>query len=167
METAPSPALLSVKEAGNRLGVGRTRAYELVKAGELPVVEFGGRLRVPVAALDEHMERLEKRAVVACSLSRQKQTESRLLDAWGRRELRMRPPWQAAWNQMLPHLSEYEQTVLSLAYGLDDGHPLSAAEVGGAVGISAERARQLITKGQRKLVGMAAAPPTSANAFAS
>ncbi|MBI4345925.1 MAG: excisionase family DNA-binding protein [Elusimicrobia bacterium] len=51
------PLLISVEEAGKRLGVGRTFAYELVASGELPSVKLGRRRLVPVAALSEYVDR--------------------------------------------------------------------------------------------------------------
>jgi excisionase family DNA binding protein len=45
--------VLSVAEAGERLGLSRAFAYELVARGELPVVRFGRRIVVPKAALLE------------------------------------------------------------------------------------------------------------------
>lgn len=38
---------ITVKEAGRILGVGPARAYELVRAGHIPVVRMGRRLYVP------------------------------------------------------------------------------------------------------------------------
>lgn len=43
---------LSVPEAGRRLGLGKNLAYEAAKRGELPVLRFGRKLRVPLAALE-------------------------------------------------------------------------------------------------------------------
>jgi excisionase family DNA binding protein len=44
---------LTVAEVAERLGRTPTRCYQLARAGELPVVEVGGRLVVPVAALEQ------------------------------------------------------------------------------------------------------------------
>jgi excisionase family DNA binding protein len=43
--------LLRPAEAAEALGVSRSRAYELIAAGELPSVRVGGSVRVPVAEL--------------------------------------------------------------------------------------------------------------------
>ena len=43
---------LSVPEAGRRLGLGKNLSYEAAQRGELPVLRFGRKLRVPVAALE-------------------------------------------------------------------------------------------------------------------
>src|SRR3984957_8959178 len=50
--------LLTVSEAAERLGCGRTFVYELISAGELETVKLGRLRRVPVAALDALVERL-------------------------------------------------------------------------------------------------------------
>lgn len=54
------PLLLSLQATANLLSIGRSTAYELVRAGELPVVRLGRSVRVPAAALrkwlDEHSE---------------------------------------------------------------------------------------------------------------
>ncbi len=43
--------LLRVTEAAAVLGIGRTKCYELVASGRLPVVRIDGAVRVPRAAL--------------------------------------------------------------------------------------------------------------------
>lgn len=45
------PPTLTVPEAGELLGLSRSAAYRAVDAGELPVIRFGGRLRVPTPRL--------------------------------------------------------------------------------------------------------------------
>jgi excisionase family DNA binding protein len=50
--------LLTVREAAERLGCGRTFVYELISAGELEMVKLGRLRRVPVAALDALVEHL-------------------------------------------------------------------------------------------------------------
>jgi|NGEPerStandDraft_6_1074524.scaffolds.fasta_scaffold63398_3 excisionase family DNA binding protein len=42
---------VSVEEAGEFLGLGRSSAYEAARRGELPVLRFGRTLRVPTAGL--------------------------------------------------------------------------------------------------------------------
>lgn len=47
---------VSVEEAGRILGVGRVKAYELVKEGKLPCLKLGTRkFVVPLAALDKYL----------------------------------------------------------------------------------------------------------------
>jgi excisionase family DNA binding protein len=43
---------LSVPDAGRRLGLGRNLSYAAARRGELPVLKFGRKLRVPLAALE-------------------------------------------------------------------------------------------------------------------
>lgn len=44
-------ALISVEEAADVCGIGRTAAYEAVRRGQLPSLRLGRRLFVPVTAL--------------------------------------------------------------------------------------------------------------------
>jgi excisionase family DNA binding protein len=45
--------LLRVDECARRLGLGRTKIYELIGTGEIPSVRIGGVLRIPAEALRE------------------------------------------------------------------------------------------------------------------
>lgn len=61
---APRPAevnhgreFLSLAEAGELLGVGRCRAWELAHAGLLPAIRLGRRWYVPRRALDAMVDR--------------------------------------------------------------------------------------------------------------
>ncbi|MEQ9247470.1 MAG: helix-turn-helix domain-containing protein [Nitratireductor sp.] len=45
-------ATLSITEAGQVLGIGRTAAYEAARAGDLPTIRIGKRLLVPLVALE-------------------------------------------------------------------------------------------------------------------
>lgn len=44
-----TPRLLTVSEAAECLGIGRTNVYALIKKGELPLVKIGGRSLVDPA----------------------------------------------------------------------------------------------------------------------
>jgi excisionase family DNA binding protein len=46
---------LTVEEAGLRLGISRTLAYELVRRGEIPSIRLGRRVLVPIQALNQMM----------------------------------------------------------------------------------------------------------------
>jgi len=48
--------LLSIKEAGELLGIGRTKTYELVSGGAIPSVRIGARVLVPRAELVRWVE---------------------------------------------------------------------------------------------------------------
>ena len=50
--------LLTVVEAAAMLGVGRTKAYELIAGGELQVVHIGRAARVPLVAVHRYVEAL-------------------------------------------------------------------------------------------------------------
>ena len=53
--TAPTSErlLLTVEEAAERLGIGKTLAWELVWDGVLPSVRLGRCVRIPLRALEE------------------------------------------------------------------------------------------------------------------
>lgn len=54
----PERILLTVEEAGQLLGIGRTKTYALVKSGELESVQIGRLRRVPRAAIDDYANKL-------------------------------------------------------------------------------------------------------------
>ena len=56
-QRSPSSATLSIEEAAQLLGIGRTLAYDLARRGELPgVVRLGQkRLRVSRLALENYL----------------------------------------------------------------------------------------------------------------
>jgi excisionase family DNA binding protein len=59
-----SPLLVSVDRAAEMLGIGRTRAYELVGTGELPSVLIGRSRRVAVVDVVAYVDRLRDRNAV-------------------------------------------------------------------------------------------------------
>lgn len=52
-----TPLLVSVEEAATALGIGRSKAYELIASGELPFMRIGRRTLVPTKALSEWVDR--------------------------------------------------------------------------------------------------------------
>lgn len=56
---------LSVAEAGERIGVSRKTAYNLVTDGVLPVIYLRGVRRVPAGALDRWLTAREEEALAA------------------------------------------------------------------------------------------------------
>ncbi|MGW5748672.1 helix-turn-helix domain-containing protein [Amycolatopsis sp. NPDC003861] len=54
----PPRVLLTVEEAGERLGIGRTTAYSLVRSGALESVRIGRLRRISVSAIDAFAARL-------------------------------------------------------------------------------------------------------------
>ncbi len=56
-EIATERLLLTVEEAAQRLGIGKTLAWELVWAGVLPSMRLGRCVRIPLRALEEWIAR--------------------------------------------------------------------------------------------------------------
>ena len=55
------PKTISVPEAGRLyFNLARNAAYEAARRGDLPVIRIGGRLRVPVVALERMLENVGK-----------------------------------------------------------------------------------------------------------
>jgi len=52
--------LLTVEEAAERLSLGRTTMFALIKSGEIVSVRIGRSRRVPVAALGAYVDRLSR-----------------------------------------------------------------------------------------------------------
>lgn len=50
--TSEGPHTYSVPEAGRILGLGKNASYEAARRGEIPVLRFGRKLRVPRVALE-------------------------------------------------------------------------------------------------------------------
>ena len=48
--------LLRAEEAARALGIGRSKLYALLAAGQLPVVRIGRSTRIPAAALERWVE---------------------------------------------------------------------------------------------------------------
>ena len=53
-----TPLLLTVEQAAERLGIGRTLLYALVSAGEIESVQIGRLRRIPADALPAFLHRL-------------------------------------------------------------------------------------------------------------
>jgi excisionase family DNA binding protein len=47
---------LRVGDAAKKLGISRSKAYELIAAGVLPSVRIGSSIRVPVGALEKWLD---------------------------------------------------------------------------------------------------------------
>ena len=54
-------------------------------------------------------------------------------------------------SEVLKTLTHREAKVLSLRFGLEDGHPRTLEEVGSEFGVTRERIRQIEAKALRKL----------------
>lgn len=60
MKTHPDNKLLvRVDEAAARLGISRSKLYELMAAGHIAYVKIGRSVRIPTTALEEFVESLE------------------------------------------------------------------------------------------------------------
>jgi excisionase family DNA binding protein len=55
---AMAPLLLTVEQAAERLGVGRTTLFGLIASGEVESVSLGRLRRVPAECLNEYVRRL-------------------------------------------------------------------------------------------------------------
>ncbi|WP_232828842.1 helix-turn-helix domain-containing protein [Kribbella monticola] len=60
--TAATPLLLTVEEAAQRLGIGRTTVFGLIKSGELESVPLGRLRRIPTECINEYIDRLRIKA---------------------------------------------------------------------------------------------------------
>ena len=57
--TKPAKLLLAPEEAAEVLSIARTRVYQLMRAQEIRSVKIGKVRRIPVAALQAYVERLQ------------------------------------------------------------------------------------------------------------
>ena len=53
IERSQKRLTLTVEEAANALGIGRSLAYEGVRTGEIPSVRIGRRILIPVAGIEQ------------------------------------------------------------------------------------------------------------------
>ncbi len=54
---ASDKVLLTLPEVAHRLSIGRSKLYELLEAGELPVIRIGTAVRIPAGAVQDWVER--------------------------------------------------------------------------------------------------------------
>jgi excisionase family DNA binding protein len=54
--------LLTIPEAAQRIGLGRSKLYELIQSGEVPVVRIGRAVRISTERLREWAERLDQQS---------------------------------------------------------------------------------------------------------
>ena len=69
--------LLRAEEAAQALGIGRSKLYALLAAGELPVVRIGRSTRIPAAALQRWVEERTAAGTVATPGLDQRRREPR------------------------------------------------------------------------------------------
>lgn len=56
--------LITVEEAAERLGLGRTFTYTLIRRGDLPSVKVGGARRVAVVDLEQFIDRVREQGEI-------------------------------------------------------------------------------------------------------
>ena len=61
MNDSRANLLLKPEEAAKELGIGRTQVYALIASGDLASVQIGRLRRVPYAACQRYVERLQDR----------------------------------------------------------------------------------------------------------
>jgi excisionase family DNA binding protein len=64
-EVVPERLLLRVPEAAERLGIGRTKMYEMIASGELPAIHIGRAVRISASALQKWVEEREQQSDVS------------------------------------------------------------------------------------------------------
>jgi excisionase family DNA binding protein len=57
-ESVPEPNLLKPEQAARKLGISRTRVYELITTGELPSRKIGRSRRIRLVDLERYVEGL-------------------------------------------------------------------------------------------------------------
>jgi len=62
---ADATLVIDVVEAGRRLGISRSAAYQAVHAGQIPSVRIGRLIRVPLAALQRMLDQAGSEAASA------------------------------------------------------------------------------------------------------
>ena len=60
MAPEPTPLVLTIEQAAQRLGIGRTLMYALVTSGEIESVTIGRLRRIPAECLTEYVDRLRE-----------------------------------------------------------------------------------------------------------
>ena len=57
-QVAPAPLLLSIKDATSRLGIGQTKLYSLIAAGQIKRVKIGDRSLIPDSEIQRYIAEL-------------------------------------------------------------------------------------------------------------
>lgn len=60
-KTTVERATYTISEAGRRLGLGRNAAYRAARLGQIPIIQIGGKLLVPIALLEEMLAQPQPR----------------------------------------------------------------------------------------------------------
>ena len=62
------PMLLTVEDVQNVIRLGRTKVYELIRTGQLPVIRIGRSVRIRREALERWVAELEEQSADECLL---------------------------------------------------------------------------------------------------
>lgn len=89
------PLLVSPVEAARRLGIGRSKVYELLSSGELESVHIGSRRLIPADALEAFVARLRTAEPAATESTPHGQSRNAPSDG---------PPGVPGWQARLPGL---------------------------------------------------------------
>ncbi|MDX3908202.1 MAG: helix-turn-helix domain-containing protein [Sphingobium sp.] len=54
---SPDPICVRVNDAARMIGIGRTKLYELIAAGEVETIKFGNATRITTASLHDLVRR--------------------------------------------------------------------------------------------------------------
>ncbi len=109
--------LLTVKEAAEALGIGRSKVYELVMSGQLESVRIGGSRRVPVDALHNFVNELRLRGA--------QETAPGFAGLDGRPFAGHRPRWSAG-GRMWPGIPDVRVWRRTVVLGQLGGETLGA-----------------------------------------
>ena len=84
--------LLSITESARRLGIGKTRVFELLKAEELHAVRLGGRTLIPIAELERFVAQLPPRTRSHSPRAASRDAARRLADSADWQRMTAAPP---------------------------------------------------------------------------
>jgi len=59
IDPAPRPITVRIPEACRITGIGRSKLYELIKAGDIPTIKIGSMTLVPIKGLEGFLEKCE------------------------------------------------------------------------------------------------------------
>lgn len=57
IDPGPCPITVRIPEACRMTGIGRSKLYELIKAGDIPTIKVGSMTLVPVRGLERFLEK--------------------------------------------------------------------------------------------------------------
>lgn len=57
IDPGPRPITVRIPEACRMTGIGRSKLYELIKAGDIPTIKVGSMTLVPVKGLEGFLEK--------------------------------------------------------------------------------------------------------------